>query len=132
MVKLDMKDNYLKKILFFLVLSITITSCSIGSKKNLIATHELVNVSLDKVIDEFGFPNDEKEILDKKVFEWETKDWVGSKDSDYTEANCILQITINENKIVTYATLNGMICHKYRRKINKIIKPSIPMGINFG
>ena len=106
-----------------IILSIIIlASCASYKERNLKSSLQLNNESLEDIIDEFGFPDDEREVLDKKVFIWNKEGVVASPSGDdmvYTQGNCRIKVVVDENKNVESATVEGMACKKIRKRIKK-------------
>jgi hypothetical protein len=114
----------MKNILIICILVI-FTSCAGYKGRNLKSSLILNNVSFDEIIDEFGFPDDEREVLEKKVFIWNKEGVVASPSGDdmvYSQGNCRIKVVVDDNKNVESATIEGMACRKIRKRINKKFK----------
>ncbi len=112
------------KISIIVLTLILLSACTTIAERNFIASQQLNNIPLEKLIEVFGFPDDEREVLEKQVFIWNKAGWIGSYNTDdnttnYSQGNCRLKVIVNKNKNVENATLDGMTCKKLRKQINK-------------
>ena len=115
------------KILTLILTIIFLSNCASYTEKNFIAGQQLNNVPIKEVIEAFGFPDDERIVLEKKVYIWEKSGWIGNwntktNTTSYSQGNCRLKIVLDENDNVDIATLDGMTCKGLTKAIKKRFK----------
>lgn len=98
---------------------------TINERRNLATSQQLQTTSLKNIVEMFGFPDDEREVLGKKVFIWNKAGRivnVGDEDIVVSQGNCRLKVVVDNNENVESASISGIPCRKVRKQVKKYFK----------